>query len=318
MDSDLLARFGPEHQRQLAWFEDHKGEETPMPPPLDGGLRLAIRPKGIYKPADLPYALSIRTNVGRRYDDGIPVPTAGGGWLLSYHQEGANPADRDKASANHGLMRCIEDQVPVGVLRELGPARHRSRYQVLGLAVPVRWADGYFFLASVDPPGRPATDIIAEILEATAQADLDAAATDIPADAYDARLRVLRQIVARQGQSAFRAALLAAYHGRCAITGCDAPAVLEAAHLRPYRGPGSNTVSNGVLLRSDLHTLLDLRLLAVDPVTRQVVVSKLLDGTQYRALSGRDLATPAEDWQLPSQDGLDRNWRDFTEAENSR
>ena len=116
--------------------------------------------------------------------------------------------------------------------------------------MPVRWADGHFFLQSLDPPGDPGTDIIADTLEAAARAGLDeAAATDIPADDYDARLRVVRQIVARQGQSAFRAALLEAYHGRCAITGCDAAAVLEAAHLRPYRGPESNTVPNGLLLR---------------------------------------------------------------------
>jgi hypothetical protein len=49
----------------------------------------------------------------------------------------------------------------------------------------------------------------------------------------------------------FRAVLLEAYHRRCAITGCDATAVLEAAHLRPYRGPDSNTVPSGLLLRSD-------------------------------------------------------------------
>jgi predicted restriction endonuclease len=185
--------------------------------------------------------------------------------------------------------------------------------------MPVRWADGHFFLQSLDPPGDPGTDIIADTLEAAARAGLDeAAATDIPTDDYDARMRVVRQIVARQGQSALRTALLEAYHGRCAITGCDAAAVLEAAHLRPYRGPGSNTVSNGLLLRSDVHTLFDLRLLAIDPATREVAVSKLLAGTQYESLSGRPLATTAKDWQSPSQEALERSWRDYLETEDLR
>jgi putative restriction endonuclease len=309
MNPELLARISLDHRRRLAWFEDHKGEVTGMPAPLEDGLLLASKPKGIYKPRDLDYALSIRVNVGSRYDDGTPVPTPGGGWLLSYHQEGASRADRDRLSANRGLMQCIEDRVPVGVLQALGPARHRSQYQVLGLAMPVRWADGHFFLQSLDPPGDPGTDIIADTLEAAARAGLDeAAATDIRADDYDARLRVVRQIIARQGQSAFRAALLEAYQGRCAITGCDAAAVLEAAHLRPYRGPESNTVPNGLLLRSDVHTLFDLRLLVIDPATREVVVSKLLAGTQYESLSGRQLGAPAEDWLRPSQEVARRSW----------
>lgn len=318
MDAELVARISPEHRRRLAWFEAHAGEVVPMPGPIEGDLLLVSKPKGIFKPADLPYALSIRINLGR-YTDGKPLSTPGGGWELSYHQENADPADRDKAWANRGLMRCIDDWIPVGVLREVGPKRRPSQYEVLGLALPVRWADGYFFLESLDPPAAPAADIITDVLEATArsvQDDADEAA--LPADDYDARLRIYRQIVARQGQSAFRAALMAGDGGRCAITGCDATGVLEAAHLRPYRGPDSNVVTNGLLLRSDVHTLLDLRLLALDPTAREVVLSKLLAGTQYESLSGRRVADPAEGWQRPSQDALDSKWWEYTETENAR
>lgn len=109
-----------------------------------------------------------------------------------------------------------------------------------------------------------------------------------------------------------------AYRGRCAVTGCDATWALEAAHLRPYRGPESNTVTNGLLLRSDIHTLFDLRLLAIDPTTHGVVVSKLLAGTQYEPLSAHRVADPAADWQRASQEALDRNWRDFAETEETR
>ncbi|HUZ56031.1 MAG TPA: HNH endonuclease [Streptosporangiaceae bacterium] len=66
-------------------------------------------------------------------------------------------------------------------------------------------------------------------------------------------------VAARQDSPA---ALMAAYSGRCAVTGCTVQAVLEAAHLRPYRGPDSNVTGNGLLLRADIHTLLDLQLLA--------------------------------------------------------
>jgi hypothetical protein len=187
-----------------------------------------------------------------------PEPVPGGGWLLSYHQENADPADRDKVFTNKGLMQCISAQVPVGVLRERPAQNRQSRYDVLGLALPVRWSDGYFFLQSLNPPATPVIDPVSDILEATAASDVEhlAETEDVPADDYDARLRVYRNIVGRRGQSAFRAALLDAYDGKCAITECDAAAALEAAHLRPYRGPGSNTVSNGLPLRADIHTFL--------------------------------------------------------------
>ena len=76
----------------------------------------------------------------------------------------------------------------------------------------------------------------------------------------------------------------------CAVTGCTVTRVLEAAHLRPYRGKHTNHVTNGLLLRADIHTLLDYELLAPEPETRAVVISKLLVSTQYEELSGRKIA----------------------------
>jgi len=321
MDSELLARISAAHERRLGWFEEHQGEMSWFPEPLADGLLLAAKAKGIYKPADLTYALSIRINLGSTYEDGAPVATAGGGWLLRYHQEGADPADRDRMFTNRGLMQCITYRVPVGVLREVGPAGHRSRYEVLGLAVPVRWSEGYFYLESLNPRAIPEIDPVSDVLEATARAEEngeEADGTEVPKDDYDARLRVVRQIVARRGQSAFRSALLEAYQGRCAVTGFDVSAALEAAHLRPYRGSESNTVTNGLLLRADIHTLLDLRLLAPDPGTRNIVVSKLLAGTQYEPLTACRLADPAEAWQRPSQDTVKITWQHFREAEDDR
>src|SRR5580704_2017582 len=151
MDPELTARISPEHLRRLAWFEEHQGEVSPAPAPLDGGRRLVSAPKGIYKPADLPYALSIKIKLDSPYADGVPVPTPGGGWLLEYHQEGADPAARDTMFTNRGLMRCIADRVPVGVLRERAPAARRSQYDVLGLAMPVRWSEGFFHFESLNP-----------------------------------------------------------------------------------------------------------------------------------------------------------------------
>jgi putative restriction endonuclease len=103
MDSELINRISPEHRRRLAWFEEHQGEVSAIPGPLAGGLLLVSQPKGIYKPGDLPYALSIRINLDSPYPDGVPVETPGGGWVLNYHQENPDPAKRDNMFTNRGL-----------------------------------------------------------------------------------------------------------------------------------------------------------------------------------------------------------------------
>jgi hypothetical protein len=146
----------------------------------------------------------------------------------------------------------------------------------------------------------------------------EAAAEPPPADDYDARQRVLRQIVRRRGQPKFRSTLMTAYSGRCAVTGYEAGDALEAAHIRPYKGPESNTLSNGLLLRADIHTLLDLKLLAINPQNREIAVSQLLSATQYGSLSGQPIAEPALPSQRPSQDALDALWQEFTKAEANR
>jgi len=121
-----------------------------------------------------------------------------------------------------------------------------------------------------------------------ADAEDDSAPTFDPTDIADGRERVAREIAIRRGQAAFRASLLKNY-GCCAMTGSTVESVLEAAHIVPYRGPGSNHISNGLLLRGDLHTLFDLGMLAVDPNSLKILVSQRLSGTEYEVLRGQSL-----------------------------
>lgn len=61
----------------------------------------------------------------------------------------------------------------------------------------------------------------------------------------------------RLGQGAFRVVVTEAYQRRCAITGEKTLPVLQAAHIKPYAEDGPHDIKNGLLLRSDLHTLFD-------------------------------------------------------------
>ena len=77
----------------------------------------------------------------------------------------------------------------------------------------------------------------------------------------------------RLGQSAFRVIVTDAYERRCAITGEGTPPVLEPAHIKPYSSGGPHEPENGLLLRSDLHTLADQGYVTVDADQLKVVVS---------------------------------------------
>lgn len=125
-----------------------------------------------------------------------------------------------------------------------------------------------------------------------------------PESIEDARERAFRAIRLRRGQAAFRAALLAAYGGRCAVTGCAIEDVLEAAHIVPSRGPLTDHVSNGLLLRADIHTLFDCDLLGIDPETRQVVLQAPLKLSTYKSVDGRVLRSPRDDTQGPTRKNL--------------
>ncbi|HWX49175.1 MAG TPA: DUF3427 domain-containing protein [Roseomonas sp.] len=156
---------------------------------------------------------------------------------------------------------------------------------------------GPFTYVSHQTPGGPGASSFVLQREGTlAQPDLSIGAQEAdeqpfdPQNLEDARTTVLRAIKARRGQAEFRRSLMAAYGERCAVTGCAVADVLEAAHILPYRGAETNHPSNGLLLRTDLHTLFDCGLVSVDPNGAdgpRLVVASSLRGTEYGALDGR-------------------------------
>lgn len=136
--------------------------------------------------------------------------------------------------------------------------------------------------------------------------DSTAAAARIADLKVDTRERALAEIAVRRGQGQFRNALLSSYGRRCAVTGTAAEAVLEAAHISPYRGRHTNFVANGLLLRSDIHTLFDLQLLTVryEDGRHIVRVSPAVQEAFYRDLDGHAIGLPRKPEDRPSVEAL--------------
>ena len=113
----------------------------------------------------------------------------------------------------------------------------------------------------------------------------------------------------RLGQGAFRVLVTDAYDRRCAITRERTLPVLEAAHIKPYSSGGRHELTNGLLLRSDLHRLFDLGYVTIDPTAKKVMVSRRIkeefeNGRDYYALHGRALSDPRDPAAMPSHENL--------------
>ncbi|MEU3554118.1 HNH endonuclease [Streptomyces fragilis] len=96
----------------------------------------------------------------------------------------------------------------------------------------------------------------------------------------------------RRGQDAFRQALIREYGMICAVTGPAPAEALQAAHLRPFAAHGVHRVEEGLMLRADIHSLLDNELLAIGPDLKVHVAPNLLGYDAYRSLHGTQVDIP--------------------------
>ena len=79
----------------------------------------------------------------------------------------------------------------------------------------------------------------------------------------------------RLGQGAFRKLVLEAYGRRCAVTGEHSVPVLQASHIKPFADIERHEITNGLALRSDIHTLFDQGYVTVTPEYRFLVSPRL-------------------------------------------
>jgi putative restriction endonuclease len=113
----------------------------------------------------------------------------------------------------------------------------------------------------------------------------------------------------RLGQGAFRVMVTDSYERQCAVSREHTLPVLEAAHIKPVTSGGAHEVSNGLLLRSDIHTLFDRGYVTVTP-SYTFEVSKRLNsdwsnGKVYYGLAGRRIELPKDPSCWPSRQTLE-------------
>lgn len=114
----------------------------------------------------------------------------------------------------------------------------------------------------------------------------------------------------RIGQGAFRVLVTDAYSRRCSITGEKTLPVLEAAHIQSYAAAGPHSISNGILLRSDMHKLFDSGYLTITSDLKIEISTRIKEefqnGKEYYQYHGKDLLhLPSQEIHKPHKNFID-------------
>lgn len=265
--------------RDLSAGFEFRGERIPL-----------INPRrGIFKPQQMQYLLSIKTVFPRSgarvwYDDQREVHRQiyEGDETVDYAFMGDDP----DAADNRWLREAMENRAPIIYFLGVSP----GIYQAFVPTFIVGW-DARTLKARV-AFGLPG------------QVELE-----LPETAADRRY-ALRDAKHRLHQTSFREAVIAAYHGRCALSGLAEPILLDAAHIIADKDElyGQPIVPNGIPLSKIHHAAFDSHLIGIDPDFRIHVSDRLLslrDGPLLETLKRLD----RERLHLPgrAKDRPDRN-----------
>lgn len=312
----------PEFALAYKWFQDRAGRSIPRLPigndaPKDIPVTLA-REAGIHSPDynKLPsrgaqkkkYALSIHSERQLRYDDKDVILRDDGTWILDYCAHKTADGKQRQTNFNEAMMNCLRDGIPVGVMVK----RPKGGYDVLGLAY-VEQFNSIADIFTLHGPINSATENQGFFSFIQPQ-DLSQAECKalIEWDTADERVWARVDLVKREQQARFRTVVMEAYESTCAVTQTDVPKALQAAHIDPYRGRKSQTVVNGILLRSDIHLLYDAYMLSVEPESKKVVLGDaLLSSEEYRKLKGHIINEPKALSCRPDENLLEIHHRQF-------
>ena len=257
--------------------------------------------RGIFKPRQMQYLLSIRTvfpRPGKRvwYDDQRQVHSQifESREAVDYAFMGKNP----DAADNRWLRGAFENRVPVIYFLGVAP----GLYQAI---IPT-------YISGWD----------ANTLKARIVFGIQDQADYVAPESFNERRYGLQTVKQRLHQASFREAVITAYNGRCALSGLPEQRLLDAAHIISDKDEqlGQPVVPNGLPLSKIHHAAFDSHLIGIDPDYRLHVSERLLDlhdGPMLevlKQLDGGTLHLPTRSNDFPDRDRLAQRYEQFKVA----
>ncbi len=268
-------------------------------------IRLATKAAGIFKPKQMETLLSIKTVVPRKgrkhwYDDQLQVQRNFFRDVESF--EYSLMKGGLLAAGNRWIVRACEQRLPIIYFLGIAP----------GLYEPIVPA----FIYQLDPDRGVCFVGPGQSVAAGA-----GVAKQMPFESTAERRYYMRQTQQRAHQSIFRAAVLKAYDGRCAVTGLPVAPLIDAAQIIEDRDEelGQPVVPNGLPLSKIHHSAFDADLIGIDPDYRIRVSVRLLDesdGPMLELLKGAEgnrIHLPPRSADYPDPERLERRFERFKE-----
>lgn len=256
--------------------------------------------RGIFKPTQMQYLLSIRTvfpkpGAAVRYEDQREVyrQIDEGGEAVDYAFMGEN-AD---SAENRWLREAMENRVAIIYFLGIAP----GMYQAMIPSFVIGW----------DAQGLTAR------ITFNLEGETDLVLPQTPAE----RRYAVRQVRQRLHQASFRQIVISAYGGRCALSGLREPLLLDAAHIIEDGDErlGQPVIQNGIPLAKTHHAAFDAHLIGIDPdfkihVSKQILYQQ--DGPTLEALKrlhANRIYLPASRRDMPDRDRLAARFSQFKE-----
>lgn len=327
LTTDRALTFIPEPAKHnfkavYQWFMENTGKKGPREygkrlPGVDADFaHVAQRgihvPGARFLPKNRKYALTVTSSGSDFYSNDRPLIQLGDGtWVLVYSAHMSSSSHDTDSIWNNALMNNLRDGVPVGVFVRQG--RGNEYFRALAYVEDYNPQRNVFILHG--PVLNSNKGVFASKLRRIALSGEDGVKLTPEELERDQRDYAYVNRVVRKGQQSFRQELVSAYEGTCAITGCKVEDTLQAAHIIDYRGTNTNVVSNGLLLRADVHILFDRSLLAVNPSDMEVEISDRLSSSRYAALKGEKIARPRDPSKRPDPNYLSVKYELFKQMD---
>ena len=258
--------------------------------------------RGIFKPRQMQYLLSIRTVFPRPggrvwYDDQRDIHRQ----IFDEHEtvDYAFMGQDPEAADNRWLREAMEYRIPLIYFLGISPGRYTAILETFVIGWDVQTLKARIAFGVPDQPVTSLAELAVE------------------------RRYALRMVKQRLHQASFREAVIAAYDNRCALSGLPEPLLLDAAHIIKDADErlGQPVVPNGVPLSKLHHVAFDAHLIGIDPDFRVHISERLLarnDGPlleTLKGLSGGSLRMPARPKDWPDRERLAMRFEQFSAVE---
>ena len=256
-------------------------------------MPLVVQP-GIWKPAAIDAALTIRTTYTLPDRPPPYIDAIGDDGLIRYKYRGTDP----NLSDNRALRTAVGEGRPLVYFVGVDKGVYVPRYPA--------------WIVAEDPLRQEFAVAVDEAQRSPSAEPLD--------ESQRAYLRRLTNL--RLHQPVFRARVLRAYSGTCAMCRLRHPELLDAAHILPDGHPrGDPVLPNGLALCKIHYAAYDQNILGVRPDLVVEVQPKVLveiDGPMLRhglqGMAGVALLVPNGRREQPDKERLDERYQEFRQA----